>query len=59
MSLNLPTDKSEARRVVFETLRVVRDKLSLPRGSFDHLATEIMHKLYPPKVKPNRATRTR
>ena len=47
-SLRLPKDKSEAQRVVWETLQIVKTKLGVrQRNAFSSLATEIMGKLYP------------
>ncbi|MBZ5649077.1 MAG: hypothetical protein LAO18_01190 [Acidobacteriia bacterium] len=49
-SLKLPKDKSEARRVVYETLQIVKTKLGVhQQNAFSPLANEIMARLYPKK----------
>ena len=45
-SLRRPDDSSQARYVLYETFKIVGQKLHLPRGSFYALIKEIMVKLY-------------
>jgi hypothetical protein len=55
MSWEIPKDRNEARRVVWETVKVVRIQLNkalgcrLQQGDLDYVTDSVMHKLYPMK----------
>jgi hypothetical protein len=57
-SMKRPKKRSEAYRVVCDTLATVSKKLHLPKGAFDPLANEIMAKMYPPKKKATKGTKS-